>query len=124
MLWEKVPGQKHRLAPSTTFPPASFALTDTLSFFFLFHSFPLSSEKEGRMRKKGGGNWAGVLEKGVKRVVGGGKWAETRRHKSNLRGLCIPPLAFFIISSIQSLRGFGAGNRRNDEEDMLFSRGG
>lgn len=29
----------------------------------------------------------------------GGKWAETRRHKSNLRGLCIPFYRFFLFQS-------------------------
>lgn len=31
--------------------------------------------------------------------IWGGKGAETRRHKSNLRGLCIPFYRFFIFQS-------------------------
>lgn len=49
----------------------------------------------------------------------GGK-AETRRHKSNLRGLCISlSLAFFI-----HLSGGGRGRIAKRLGDMLFSRAG
>lgn len=49
----------------------------------------------------------------------GGK-AETRRHKSNLRGLCISlSLAFFI-----HLSGGGWGRIAKRLGDMLFSRAG
>lgn len=49
----------------------------------------------------------------------GGK-AETRRHKSNLRGLRIP-LAYFL-SSVSS--GVGGGGLAKRLRDMLFSHSG